>query len=116
MLLLFVKVPSRPLSVIDFHGLGDRTIPYRFFQIQNVEEEKNQELQWTIITFKIPAKSKKFQAKYKIQQNAEIRIRRLKLQFPWTIWEFHDIMIWLKTAPDQHMLVSQTHDHHCTMG
>ena len=29
---LCVKVPSRPLSVIDFHGLGDRTIPYRFLQ------------------------------------------------------------------------------------
>merc|ERR1712037_92453 len=26
--LLAMEVPSRPLSVIDFHGLGDRTIPY----------------------------------------------------------------------------------------
>ena len=29
LILFSFKVPSRPLSVIDFHGLNDKTIPYR---------------------------------------------------------------------------------------
>ena len=51
LILFSFKVPSRPLSVIDFHGLNDKTIPYRSLSLFCKKNTNKVHVMWCLFCF-----------------------------------------------------------------